>query len=96
MELLDELQSVQADALQGFQLEVAGDFEAASAAYVKASAQLQYLLDFCVPRSQSDLVVVCRGLLQTWALRFEVPCVVVLLGLLLYVMHAQSSWQVSA
>lgn len=72
MALGDEIQAVQAGALQALELEVAGEVEAAGQLYVKVSSQLQYLLDVCVPHSQPDLVAVCRGLLQTYACRMQV------------------------
>jgi len=91
MALGDQIQAVQGDALQAIDLEVAGDLEGATTAYLKASSQLQYILDVCVPRSQSDLVAVCCGLLQTFSVRLQV-CVC-FAALLLALLLRRIYWQ---
>jgi hypothetical protein len=74
MALGDQIQGVQAEALQALELELAGDLESAAEAYTRATTQLQYLLDVCVPQTQAagDLSTVCRGLLNGYACRMEV------------------------
>ena len=75
MALGEDLHAVQAEALQALELEVAGQTHAAISSYTRATSQMQYLLDVCVPESQPDLAGVCRGLLGTWRARLQVHSV---------------------
>jgi hypothetical protein len=72
MIIRDEINALQAEALQAHRLELVGDLRGASGAYEKLCAQLQYLVDICMPSSQPDLAVTCRGLLRSYCGRAEV------------------------
>lgn len=74
MALGSELPLLMADAQHAHSLEDAGDLEGAAIVYLKACAQLQYLMDVCVPRTQPDIAAVCDGLLAAWRARLEVRC----------------------
>ncbi|GBF98627.1 ATPase AAA [Raphidocelis subcapitata] len=71
MALGHEIASLQAQAAQALDLEMAGALDAAASSYAKAASQLRYLLDVCVPRSQPDLAAVCANLLAAWTHRLR-------------------------